>query len=84
MQKDRSFWPSWAHLLQQWGLAEVAAVLLEAAAPLHVFLAQLVYAGRPFIGRAVSNESIAALARLFESQEESRSFAAFIREESSR
>jgi HEAT repeat protein len=84
MQKDRSFWPSWAHFLQQWGLAEVAAVLLEAASPLHVFLAQMVYAGRPFLGQTASEERVSALANLLESQEESRSFAAFIREESSR
>jgi hypothetical protein len=83
MQKDRSFWPAWAHFLQQWGLAELAAILLEAASPLHVFLAQMVYAGRPFLGQMASDERFSALVSLFENQEESRSFAAFIREESS-
>lgn len=83
MQKDRSFWPSWAHILQQWGLTELAAVLLEAAGPLHIFLAQMMYAGRPFLGQMASEERLSALVSLFENQEESRSFAAFIREESS-
>ena len=83
MQKERSFWPEWAQFLQQWGLTELAAATLDAAGPLNLFLAQVVHGGRPFLGRAVSEESLTALARLFEDQEESRSFAAFIREESS-
>ncbi len=83
MQKDRSFWPEWAHTLKQWGLAELIAALLEAAGPVHVFLAQVVFAGQPFLSQVVSGERLSALASLFEDQEESRSFAAFIREESS-
>jgi hypothetical protein len=83
MQKDRSFWPDWAHFLHQWGLTELAAALLESAGPLNVILAQLVFAGRPLLGQVVPEERIKALAGLFEDQEESRSFAAFIREESS-
>ncbi len=83
MQKDRSFWPEWAHLLRQWGLTELIAALLEAVGPLNVFLAQAIYAGRPFLGRVFPEERLTALAGLFEDQEESQSFAAFIREESS-
>lgn len=83
MQKDRSFWPEWAHLLQQSGLAEIVASLLCSAGPLNMFLAQVLYAGRPFIGDMVTNERFDALVQIFENQEESRSFAAFIREESS-
>ena len=48
-----------------------------------MFLAQVMYAGRPFIGQVVSEERFDALIHVFEDQEESRSFAAFIREESS-
>jgi hypothetical protein len=70
--------------LQQWGLTDIAAALLEGTGPVNVFLAQAVHAGRPFIGRAVSEESLAALAHLFEDREEGRSFAAFIREEATR
>jgi LmbE family N-acetylglucosaminyl deacetylase len=50
---------------------------------LNMFLAQLLYAGRPFLGQAVTGERFDALVKIFENQEESRSFAAFIREESS-
>ncbi len=84
MQKDRSFWPEWARILQQYGLSELVAALLEAAVPLNVFFAQVVFAGQPFLNQFVAEERLAALANLFENQEETRSFAAFIREESSR
>jgi hypothetical protein len=81
MQKDRSFWPEWAHFLQQWGISEFAAAFLEAAGPLNVFLAQFLYAGRPLLGLSDQGGRLAALANLFEDREESRSFAAYIREE---
>jgi hypothetical protein len=83
MQKDRSFWPEWARILQQYGLTELAAALLEAAGPLNVFVAQVVFIGQPFLNQVVPEERLMALASLFEDQEETRSFAAFIREESS-
>jgi hypothetical protein len=83
MQKDRSFWPEWARILQQYGLTELAAALLEAAGPLNVFFAQVVFIGQPFLNQVVPEERLMALASLFEDQEETRSFAAFIREESS-
>lgn len=83
MQKDRSFWPEWARFLHHSGLAEIVASLLYSAGPLNIFLAQLLYAGRPLVGRVVSTERFDALVNVFEDQEESRSFAAFIREESS-
>jgi hypothetical protein len=83
MQKDRSFWPEWARILQQYGLTELAAALLEAAGPLNVFVAQVVFIGQPFLNQVVPEERLTALASLFEDQEETRSFAAFIREESS-
>jgi hypothetical protein len=83
MQKDRSFWPEWAHFLQQSGLTELVAALLEAAGPLSIVVVQALYAARPFVGWGSSADRLEALASLFEDQEESRSFAAFIREESS-
>lgn len=84
MQKDRSFWSEWAHFLHHWGLAELIAALLDAAGPLNVFLAQVMYAGRPFLGQIFQADRLEALADLFEDQEESKSFAAFLREESPR
>lgn len=83
MQKDHSFWPKWAHFLHQWGLSEISAALLEAAAPIHLILAQFFYAGQPILRDVVDDRHFKALVNLLEDQEESRSFAAYIREESS-
>jgi hypothetical protein len=83
MQSDRSFWPEWAHFLQQRGLSDLAAGLFTAAAPLHLLLAQLVFAGEPFLKHMMPEEHVRALESLFEDQSEGRSFAAFIREENS-
>lgn len=81
MQPEREYWPEWAQLLQRWGMKELAALLLESAGPLTFFLAQLVYIGQPLFGERASARRFSALANLFENQEESRSFAAFLREE---
>ena len=84
MQKDASFWSEWAQILHQWGLREIAAELLEAAGPVHIMLAQVVYAGRPVLqGLLLDEERYEALASLFEDQNATRSFAAYLREETS-
>ena len=83
MQSDRSFWPDWARFLQQRGLSEIVAALLDAAGPVHLILANLVYAGQPLISQVMSGPRLQALASLFENQSESKSFAAFLREETS-
>lgn len=83
MQKDRSYWPEWARFLQQWGLDDIVAAMLEAAGPVNLLLAQLVYAGQPILRKMVPGDSLDALTILIEDQGESRSFAAFLREESS-
>jgi hypothetical protein len=78
------YWSNWAHFLQRIGLQQIAAGLLEAAGPLAWFAAQLVYVGQPFLDGSQPGGQWQALARLLESQEESRSFAAFLREEEDR
>lgn len=83
MQSDRSFWSEWARFLHHWGLSDLAASLLEAAGPVHLILANMVYAGQPFLRQIVPGERIEALVSLFEDQNESQSFAAFLREETS-
>jgi hypothetical protein len=81
MQPDRTFWPEWARLLQRWGLDGLTAALLESAGPLTILLAQLVYFSQPFLRGVLPGSRLQALALLFEDQEESRSFATFLREE---
>ena len=81
MQVSRSFWSKWARSLQQWQLKEPVAVLLEAAGPLTLFLAQFFYIGQPFISRALPAGQWEALAQMLENREEVNSFTAYLREE---
>lgn len=83
MQSDRSFWPEWARFLHHLGISDLAAALLEAASPVNLVIANLVYAGQPFLNQMMPDERVKALTSLFEDQSESRSFAAFLREETS-
>ena len=80
MRNERTFWSGWAQFLQHWGMTEFAAGLLEGMGPLNILFAQFVFIGQPFLGKAGSPNQWEALANLLENQEESQSFAAFLRE----
>jgi hypothetical protein len=79
--QERTFWLSWAHFLQRWGVRGLAADLLEAGGPLTIFLSQLVYMGQPLFGRSPADEGWVAFAKMLEDQDEVHSFAAFLRKE---
>lgn len=76
---SRPFWPGWMDSLRRMGVDQAAALVLDAAGPLSVLLAQMVYLGQPFVGSQAS-----MLGRLLEDQNEARAFAAFLRGEDSR
>jgi hypothetical protein len=73
-------WKKWAKKLQQIGLQEVAASVLEAAAPVNLVGAQLVYLGQPVLRGFVPNENLNALADLLEQPEHTRAFIEDLRE----
>jgi hypothetical protein len=79
-----SYWAHWARFLQRFGLQQATAVFLESAGPLTWFTAQLVYLGQPFLDGSRPGGQWQALANMLENQTDSRSFAAFLREEETR
>jgi hypothetical protein len=81
MQADRTLWPRWASFLHRWGLKDLAAVLMDAAGPLSILGAQMIYFGQPFLPQAFPHRNLTALADLLENQTELKSFAAFLRED---
>jgi len=83
MPKEQ-LWSRWARFLHRWGLSDFTAALLEVAGPLQFFAAQMLYAGEPLLGGTLLPGEWQALAKLLEDQRESRSFAAFLREETTR
>jgi hypothetical protein len=78
---NRSFWHQWAQSLQRYHLRGLSLVLLEGTGPLKIVLAQFMLAGIPFAS-SVSKARWEAAAEMLEDRDESRTFAAFLREES--
>jgi hypothetical protein len=78
MNSLRANWPEWTETLRRAGLDGYAAWLLEAAGPLNVIGAQLLYIGQPFVPSQTSDQ-LTALANLLEQQGEARAFAAHLK-----
>jgi hypothetical protein len=81
LPETRASWPTWAEFLRHRGLESLAAWALEAAGPLTVLGAQVLYLGGPLLRPAFSNGLIDAVAGLLEDHSEALAFAAFLREE---
>lgn len=79
--QTRASWPTWAEFLRRHGLESLAAWALEAAGPLNLVGAQLLYFGGPLLRPVFSHEQFEAFAGLLESEEEAHAFAAFLRED---
>jgi hypothetical protein len=72
--KSRHRWQQWGTALRKYELQDLAAWLLEAAAPLTLISTQLLYMGTPFVGSEAGD-----LARLIESDEDRLQFARSLR-----
>jgi len=81
LTEARASWPTWAEFLRRRGLESLAAWALEAAGPLTVLGAQVLYLGGPLLRPAMSNGQIDTLAGLLEDHSEALAFAAYLREE---
>ena len=83
MMYEHPFWSGWAQFLHRWGMHRPAAMILESAGPLAVLLSQAIYLAQPFITTSMQDGEWEALAALFEDEQKSQAFAAFLREEDS-
>jgi len=81
--EPRSAWPGWAKFLHTHGLENLVAWMLEAAGPLTVLGAQLLYIGGPLLRPALTDGQRDALAGLLEDRNEALAFTAFLREDRS-
>ena len=80
MASNQHIWQIWAHNLHRWGLAEWVATLLEAAGPLTLIAAQVVYMAQPLANRAAPEGHLQALAELLEDTKTTHRFTAYLRE----
>jgi len=78
---DRQIWQIWAEHLHRWGVDQLVATFLEAAGPLALLGAQIVYLGQPLLNPFVPESHIEALARILEEPGEAQAFIDFLRVE---
>jgi hypothetical protein len=81
MDSNQHIWRVWAENAHRWGLSNWAASLLEAAGPLSIVGAQMVYLTQPVLSPFFPDGQLHALAQLLEEPEQARSFAALLRED---
>jgi hypothetical protein len=82
MVENPHIWHVWARNLHRWGIKDGAALLLEAAGPLTMLLAQFVTIGQPLLGRSVSPDSMTALVSMLEEPAQTKAFVEILREAS--
>jgi len=70
-------WQNWAESLRRLKLDGFASWLLEAGSPLRLLGAQAIYFSQPFVG----GKQMGAVAQMLESENETRAFAQFLRNE---
>ena len=75
IRSSRAHWLPWAETLRRYQLDGIVSWLLDAGRPLAVLSAQVLYMGRPFLGKSAD-----ALANMLESDDEARAFASFLDE----
>jgi hypothetical protein len=73
-------WQQWADRIRKWGLENVVAALLEAAGPLTILGAQVVYLAQPVLSAFLQDRYLSALVVLLEDAEQSRMFIGYLRE----
>ena len=77
-------WHIWADQLDRLGISDWVASMLEAAGPMTLLGAQMVYICQPFLNRAVPQLPFDSLLGLLEEPDQAQSFAALLRKEYSR
>ncbi len=83
MQTDQHIWQGWARTLQQWGVNDWMASLLEAIGPLSVLGANMVYLSQPVLHNIFPDDQLVALAQMLEDPIQTEAFTNILREEPS-
>ena len=81
MHSDRHIWQAWARKLHYWGVESWVASFLEAAGPLTILGAQIIYIAEPLINHAKLKNDVHALVNMLEEPENTRIFISDLREE---
>lgn len=80
MEKNHHIWRIWSNTLHRWGVEDLVAYLLEAAGPLTVIAAQLIYIGQPILRGLVPEKHLVVLSALLEDDVQRAAFVNYIRD----
>jgi hypothetical protein len=81
MDTNHHIWRVWANALHRWGLENLVASFLEAAGPLTLIGAQMIYVGQPILNGIVPDGHLKALTSVLEDDGQREEFVACLREE---
>jgi len=79
---EHLYWSSWSKKIHDSNLTGPVIALLEGAGPIKYVLSQVLLASLPFLNFS-SSSSLKAFALMLENSADTRSFAAYLREENS-
>lgn len=81
MDQYHHIWHDWSKHLYRWGANRLVAEFLEAAGPLTILGAQVVYLSQPFLKPIWPEERWQALTALLEDSQEVQRFSALLRDQ---
>ena len=81
MDKNHHIWQIWVNTLHRWGVADLVASFIEAAGPLTIIGAQLLYIGSPILNGIITNGHLDALIGILEDDHQRDSFVNYLRAE---
>lgn len=80
MNSDQHIWRLWIKSIHRWGVQDGVAAFLDAAGPLNLLGAQIVYIGQPALKHLFSEQQVKALAEMLEDTTYTREFVSMLRE----
>ncbi|UCF27696.1 MAG: hypothetical protein JSW42_13870 [Chloroflexota bacterium] len=81
MDSNHHIWRVWANALHRWGLQNLVASFLEAAGPLTLIGAQVVYVGQPILRGILPEGHLSALTGMLEDDSQRKEFVMYLQEE---
>jgi hypothetical protein len=74
MDKNHHIWRIWGTTLHRWGVEDLVASVIEAAGPLTLIGAQLIYIGQPILDGIIPDGHLSLLAEVLENDEQRTAF----------
>ncbi len=81
MDTNHHIWRLWVNSLHRWGLQDLVASFLEAAGPLTLIGAQVIYVGQPILNGIVPAGHLNAFTSILEDDGQREKFLIYLREE---